>query len=379
VNQGGTARTSVFIFPIASVTGSFAFGGVVINTPPVAPTGIKTIIVRNTGITNLVIPANGVSLTGDSSFTLVGGTCQAGANLAQATSSCTVIVSFAPTSAGAKVANLVIDHNGFGSHSIPVSGTGTVPVASVTPGSFGFPNSVQVNTAVALAPTQVFTLTNNGDGLLTIASINVTPGTGFTRVPGGCGATLGANGSSCAITVMFRPTNGGAPGSGGAISGLLRVISNTGGVAGTLLDVSLNGVATISASADVFPAPGAALFNATLPPATNPTLVQVTPVINVRNNDGPPNVGTVSIVAGSVTFTPAAGVPAGATATAEAVTATGTTVAPLTHVRFRLTPSAQAGLTLAQRQASKRGIYTVTYLLTNGGATATAVVTLTVN
>jgi len=325
----------------------------------------------------LIIPNGSVSKTGDAAFTVTGGTCLAGASLAQNTGTCTVIVNFAPTTAGVKTGNLVIAHNDQGLQTnIPLSGTGTVPVASVSPVSpFGFPNPVQVGIAAASAPTQVFTLTNSGDGILTIpagtAGINVS-GASFTRVAGGCGATLAA-GANCAITVRFLLTFG------GNVTGALTITSNNNGIAGTVMTVLLNGTDTISATNDV----QAAIASS----STAANVVQFIPAslatgINVRVNDLPPNAGTVAIVS-SVTFSPAAAnnVP-GASATAItsiAVTLAGATTGTLTHVRFQVTPSQTAGLTNAQRQLSKRGTYVVTYRLTNGTATADATVTATLN
>lgn len=370
VAQGGAARTTVTITPTAAVrTSSFVFGNQAVGT-----TVSRTITIGNNGVANLIIPPtnlgnpsdpnNGVRLTGDASFTVTGGTCLAGANIAKTTGSCSIMANFTPSSADLKTANVVIAHNGVGVGSvtpIPVTGTGAVPIAAVSASSVTFPN-----TNVNVAQSASVTLFNQGLVNLTISTTPVTfnalTGAGFSRATGGCGATL-APGASCLINLRFRPTLGG----NGKI-GNLRINSNNGGGAGTPIDVVLSGNATIVANADQ--------PIATVTSNTN-AAVQLTPAFAVRANDVPANgsVSTVSIV-GAVTITnPTSG--GGATAVAEAVTSTGlTTPPPLTHVRFRLTP---AGATATDRQNSKKATYTVTYRLTNGDATADATYTLTVN
>ncbi|MBK8814285.1 MAG: choice-of-anchor D domain-containing protein [Methylococcaceae bacterium] len=346
VNQGGQPRFVQSIVPTASVTGNFVFGGKVINTTPALT---RTVTIRNTGIANLIIPNGGVSLTGDSSFAVTGGTCLAGANLVKDTGNCTVTVSFAPTSTGAKTGSLVIAHNGAGLQtSVPLSGTGTKPIATVSLDTFNF-GGVQTGIAVALAPVQVITLNNNtgGDGALTVTNVTLTGGAGFSK-SGTC--TTVSVGQSCPITIKFRPTTGGSQ------TATLTFTDNSNGVAGSTQSVILEGNGTITAVNDNF-AVTAGGVNGT-------QNIGNANVLNVRLNDLP-TTGTLSIVPGTTIVNNGG-------ATAEAVI-TGTPTTQI--VTWRLTAT---GGDFASRQAARAGTYTVTYQLTNGTATSTATYTLTV-
>ena len=449
-------RTTVSVAPTAAPSpASLAFGNVLINSTS-SPLAIT---VTNNGIANLVVGS--ATLTGAdlASFNMVGNTCTTGKILVR-DASCTVTLRFAPTTTGSKFANVVITHNGVNSPtSVPVSGTGTAPIASLSLSSLGFGNQNTFSTSATktvtltntgnanlaissialtgtdfarvatpapscgatltagstcninvrftphgagtstgsitvtdnsngvpgstqtvslsgtgviqlpmatLTPTvltfgnvllgsvfqQSVTLSNTGTGTtpMTINAIGVSTGTGFSRVAGGCGTTLAA-GASCLITVRFAPTT--ALGGGNKIA-TLTVTDNSGNVLGSQQTVfPLSGTGIVAAIDDT--------FSATANGNTTPQVIS----FNVRGNDTPSNVsGIVTINNFSVVTN------GGATATAAVTGAT------LGNVSWTLTPT---GTTIAARQASKRGTYTVTYTLSNGTATATATYTLTVN
>jgi hypothetical protein len=327
---------------IAGVTPSLlAFGDRSLNTNL-----DRVVTLSNTGTANLVITSTTVSGAG---FTRLAGGC--GASLPVG-SSCSITVRFRPTVTGPVVGSLSISDNSIGVNPqiVTLTGTGVLqnPIASVSAPALSFGN-LQVG-SVAQLPV---TLTNTGTGStpMAITGIAVT-GAGFTRVgalPGNCGTTLAA-GASCIITVQFAPTTGN--GGGGNRVGSLVVTDNSGNVPGSTQAVALSGTGTISAIND------ANLVNAN---NVNPQVVD----FNVRTNDLP-SAGTVALVAGSSIV-----VNGGATVTV------GLNPANLNQVRWTLTPPVTA-TTNAARQASKRGTYTVNYILTNGGATATATYTLTV-
>jgi hypothetical protein len=127
---------------------------------------------------------------------------------------CTINVTFTPTTNGSRTATLTITDNASGSpQTVSLTGTGTGPFAALLPSSFAFANQPAATPSTAAS----FTLTNTGNATLNIASI------GFTGTNPGdfsqnttCGTTLAAI-TSCRITVTFMPTDfncSGSPPSG---------------------------------------------------------------------------------------------------------------------------------------------------------------------
>ena len=138
-------------------------------------------------------------------FTIASDACS-GATLAGG-ASCAVIVTFDPTTTGAKSATLDVSGTPGGSASANLTGNGLDQGAlAINPSMHDF-GSATVNTA---GGTQVFTVTNGGGaavGPLSTALAGANP-TNFTIVAGGnsCqGITLQAAGS-CTIAVEFNPT-----------------------------------------------------------------------------------------------------------------------------------------------------------------------------
>ncbi len=122
--------------------------------------------------------------------------------------SCTVSVSFAPTSGGEKSATFTVSSSPGGSAAATLAGTGPRPAKlSITPASHDF-GSVAEGAASAA---QTFTVTNTGD--LTSGSVTAylagTNWTDFTITGNGCGSSL-ASGASCAIEVELTPSHAGA-------------------------------------------------------------------------------------------------------------------------------------------------------------------------
>lgn len=135
-----------------------------------------------------------------------GGTC--GATLSPATGTCTINVVFSPTALGLVNATLTITGNVTVTGSpISLSGTGVAPVikATLTPASHNFGN---VTRGAFFGSLQVFTLSNTGNVTLTgiTEALGGTNQTEFAMVPllSTCGTTL-AVGTTCAVTVQFKP------------------------------------------------------------------------------------------------------------------------------------------------------------------------------
>jgi hypothetical protein len=158
-----------------------------------------------------------------------------------ANGSCTVNVTFAPTGTGARSGALTVNAGGI-TNTVSLDGTGTPPgpVLNATPGGLSFGGTVVGQTATA----QTVTLTNTGTTSATVTNVAVT---GDYSQTNNC-STI-AVGASCAATVTFKPT------AGGARNGNLTVTSNannsptTIGLSGSGIDSSTNIAAGQPASA----------------------------------------------------------------------------------------------------------------------------------
>ena len=116
---------------------------------------------------------------------------------------CTINVEFSPVAAGARNAALQITGNA-ATVTVPLSGSGTGPVASLDKPSLGF-GSVAVGSS---SGTQTIKLSSVGDTALAISSIAA--GGDYSQT-NNCGSSVAVS-SFCTITVTFSPT---APGTRG--------------------------------------------------------------------------------------------------------------------------------------------------------------------
>ena len=177
---------------------------------------------RNYTLTNtgtLPLSIGSISITGidATSFSLTN-TC--GTSLA-ASKKCNIAISFRPTTAGAKSANLEVVAGGNPVATRFLKGVGVKAVFTVTPTSLAFGN-VPRNTVSA---PKTVTVRNTGTVAMPINSIGLagTSPAQFTQT-GNCPSSL-ATGATCAVTVKFKPTSTGAksatlvvtPGGGAAV------------------------------------------------------------------------------------------------------------------------------------------------------------------
>jgi trimeric autotransporter adhesin len=186
------------------------FGGQLINTSSLA----QTVVFTNSGssavnITSIVATPNFADTTNCS------GSIAAGA-------SCSVNVSFTPTTAGPLSGTLTITDTA-GPQVITALGQGVRPSLAVAPSFVIFGAQVVGTTSLA----QTLTATNTGTVDLTLNPITVS--TNFSESDQ-CLTTL-PPGASCSISLSFSPT------STGTLSGSL-VISDTSGLSSTLATVS---------------------------------------------------------------------------------------------------------------------------------------------
>lgn len=156
----------------------------------------QSVILRNTGATFLAL--NAISVSGQFLQT---NDCGPGLNPNE---TCTVQVTFAPTSLGSASGALSVVYDETRSGSVPLNGLGiandvVVPAFSVFSPTFLNFGDVQVD---EVSEPEVVTMTNTGTEFLGITSIAVPAG--YTQT-NNCGSGL-AGGASCQITVTAAPT-----------------------------------------------------------------------------------------------------------------------------------------------------------------------------
>lgn len=154
----------------------------------------KTVTLSNTG--GAVLNISNKVANGD--FAISASSC--GATLAQA-SSCSISVTFKPTTVGTHLSSLVISSDALASPSTTVSLSGTgvaVALVSLNPTSLSF----AAQTVGSPSAGQTVVLSNTGGAALTFTGI---AGSGDFGVTNNCGGGLGAGGS-CSLNVIFAPT-----------------------------------------------------------------------------------------------------------------------------------------------------------------------------
>jgi hypothetical protein len=179
-----------------AVTASLSFGNNVI----VGQTVTKNLTVKNTGSTNPLIISNALS-SDPTEYTLSGtGTCGAIPVTLAPKTNCTLGVSFAPTSVGARSATLTLFDNAATSpQQSALSGSGIAGLSlsktTLAFGSVKFGAKSTLSFNVTNRQTQQVSL-SEGFGGTNAADFSITGGT--------CTSILAA-GSTCSITVTFAP------------------------------------------------------------------------------------------------------------------------------------------------------------------------------
>jgi len=202
------------------------------------PTAAKEFTLSSTGNAPLTIKTNGIRLTGEDAdqFQITGGgDCQAGVTSLTNGQSCTVTVSFDPTSDGDKKANLQVTTNA-GTKTSNLEGVGTSSDFWLHPFGHDFGNRL-ISTG-ASDPAR-FTLASTGSGVLNIQSGGIdlagdNPGQ-FRITAGTCesGGSV-ASGDTCTVKVAFKPSRA------GSASARLEVETSSG-----LAEVDLDGTGTV--------------------------------------------------------------------------------------------------------------------------------------
>ena len=198
ISLSGTATAAAPVVTLSASSLTFA------STPVNTSAPVQMVTVTNTGNAPLTI-SNIAAISGANQFTQTNNCTSAAIAV---NSSCTINVTFSPTSTGALTASVTLTDNATPtSQTIALSGTGSAApagVATFSPASLTFGNT-QVGTTSASMTT---TLTNTGNAALTVGTVIGVMGD--FSVPGStCGGSLAVN-ASCSYTVVFAPTATGA-------------------------------------------------------------------------------------------------------------------------------------------------------------------------
>lgn len=188
---------------------------------------------------------SGLTVAASGDFARTGGTC--GTALATGTS-CTVLLSFSPLASGNRSGTLNISHSQtLAPIAIALSGTGagappSAPLAQIAPASLALAATAIGATSAA----QNVTLSNTGSAALSLSAITLGNPADFIIAGGTCSAGGGvAAGSSCTISVAFKP----AAGATGTRSGTLSISHSASGSPGSVaLSGSANAAATPAAT-----------------------------------------------------------------------------------------------------------------------------------
>ena len=205
---GGCAFVSkfgplVYVTPISLNFGNQTVG---ISSPP------QTATLTNLINATLTITSIGVTGTNSGDFA-ESNTC--GNSLAPR-ASCTISVTFTPTTTGSRTAAVTITDGAPNSpQTVSLSGIGVLPAVTLSPTDLTFPTQVVFPTSKA----KTVTLKNTGAGILTISSFAVTGPFHQTHT---CASSV-APGASCTISVTFAPTTK------GTATGYLAITDNAPG------------------------------------------------------------------------------------------------------------------------------------------------------
>src|ERR1700728_524638 len=172
---------------------SLSFGNQTVNTTGTA----QTVTLTNTGTATLTFTSIIIAGAEHLDFApVVSNSC--GKSLV-AGGSCKISVAFSPKAVGARSATIQLTDNASGSPQVvPLSGTGTLPVASWSTTNLSF----ESQTIGANSSPQTVTLSNTGTGTLIVSNI-VASSSDYSQT-NNCNGSVLPN-SSCTVTVIFTP------------------------------------------------------------------------------------------------------------------------------------------------------------------------------
>jgi Beta-propeller repeat/Abnormal spindle-like microcephaly-assoc'd, ASPM-SPD-2-Hydin len=237
---------NAYVTAITAAPASLTFGNQMLNTPSAA----QAVTVTNASASSVTV--SGVVAAGDFTQT---NNCS---TIAPNGGTCSISITFTPTSTGIRTGTVTITGNATGSpQTVSLAGTGSAtsaPIATLSPTSLTFAAQQVGTSGVA----QSVSLTNSGTAGLTISGIVVTGN--YSQI-NNCPSSLAA-GSACAINLTFAPT------AAGTHTGTLTISDNA---TGSPQIVSLTGSGSdfslaSSTGSDTVKAGSAATYNLTITP-----------------------------------------------------------------------------------------------------------------
>jgi len=232
---GGAIAPAIQISP-----GSLNFAAETVGIPAAA----QTVILTNTGNGPLAI--SNISLTG-ANIADFNQTNNCPPSLGNGIP-CTLSVTFIPTAGGNRTASINIVDNAPGNpHSVPLTGIGAVPSASIVPTTIGFAPQL---VGTSSAPVDIV-VTNTGTGSLVITKISVNgPNAADFAETDNCGVSISPS-RSCTIHTVLAPTTIGSK------TAVLVVADNAPGspqsvaISGSGMDFSIGAATGATTSATV--------------------------------------------------------------------------------------------------------------------------------
>jgi hypothetical protein len=221
---------SAGLFPV-----SLAFGSQYENTQ----SSSQTFSVTNTGSSALKITS--VATSSSTQFPITSNSCN-GVTLA-AGADCLVAVAFKPSSTGSIAGSITVTDNATGSpQTLPLSGTGVIPTASLSATTLTYAQQGVGSTSAS----QSVTLSNTGTGTLLITSVFLGGAdAGDYALTNSCGSSLAA-GASCKLGATFTPK------ATGTRTATITIDDNSGLVNGASQTISLTGTGIPVAATPTF-------------------------------------------------------------------------------------------------------------------------------
>lgn len=179
---------------------SISFGDLVVGQT----SSSRMVALKNNGSAAITITGKPITGANASDFAIVSNAC--GANLG-ANTTCDMYLTFSPSGTGTRTATLSIDDNASNSpQTVALSGTGeaaSTATITISPSSLAW-GSQDLGVAAAA---KTFTLTAGGSGSVNFSNFGFTGADAgdFSITANTCGTTL-AEGSACAVTVVFKPS-----------------------------------------------------------------------------------------------------------------------------------------------------------------------------
>lgn len=188
---------------------------------------IGSAVLTNSG--NLPLTVTGIVVTGDFAETNNCGSSLAGGN------SCTINLTFTPTSEGNQTGSLLVTDNASNSpQQVSLNGVGWAPLVLISPPSLAFSSQPLGSTSGIKS----VLLSNTGDAPLSVTSVVAAGDFSQTNT---CGASVAAGGA-CVISVTFSPTATGSRNGSITVTdnatGSPHTVSLTGEVAASALSLS---------------------------------------------------------------------------------------------------------------------------------------------